>query len=336
MASVLLSVVIFTLLSIGLGFRVGIASSSRDSIKPCFSARSSRNGRPLTLFSASGEPEQDYEPPAPVKMENLIEEEKLSPAEYVLGRPGEFKRDAQQVGIDPVRFISYNLLALALALGANFLGVTSTLMSNTSPEFFRSLGVDQIYDVGGFRRYTAQDSKYSFIFPSSWEQDRSILAKKLKLNELPTKLRDASGNTGPDVALTPVKGSVPRSNRINVSVIKTKVLPGFSMKGTLGEPLDAAEFLLKNSIAPVSSGKTYELIGARGDKDRLGGDRYTFEYVVKKADKDGNPLFNQHSISVIMSRGTDLFTLTVVSPDQDWGERGADAGRVAASFELVS
>jgi hypothetical protein len=293
------------------------------------------------ILCAAGDGDGD-ETPVAVKMEDLMEgrdlikEEKLSPTEYVFGKEGEFKKDAQRAGIDPIRFISYNLLALVLALGANFLGITSTLMTNTDPDFFRNLGIDQLYDIGGFRRYSASDNKYSFMFPSQWEQDRSILAKKLKLNELPTKLRDASGNTGPDVALTPIKGSVPRSNRNNVSVIKTKVLPGFSMKGTLGDPKDAAEFLLRNSIAPASSGKTYQLISARGDKDPgLGGDRYTFEYVVKKADKDGNLLFNQHSLSVIMSRGTDLYTLTVVSPEQDWPERGLAAAQVASSFELA-
>ena len=289
------------------------------------------------LSLKSDNSEENYE--EPVKMEDVVvnkEPESLTTAEYVFGKEGEFNRDMAASGIDPVRFISYNLLALVLAIGANFLGVTSAIMTSTSPETFRSLGIDQLYDIGGYRRYTAADLKYSFMFPSTWEQDRTVLAKKLRLNELPTKLRDVSGNTGPDVALTPVKGSIPRSNRNNVSVIKTKVLPGFSMKGTLGPPQEAAEFLLKNSIAPPGSGKEYQLLGATEDKDPgLGGDRYIFEYTVRKADKDGNLLFNQHSISVIMNRGTDLYTLTVVAPQQDWNLRADAATKIAQSFKLV-
>ena len=88
-----------------------------------------------------------------------------------------------------------------------------------------------------------------------------------------------------------------------MSVIKSKVLPGFSMRGTLGEPQEAAEFLLKNSIAPPASGKTFELIGATQEGP---GETYIFEYTVKKEDSAGNIVFNQHSVSVIVSKGTDL------------------------------
>ncbi|KAJ1392471.1 hypothetical protein B484DRAFT_425520 [Ochromonadaceae sp. CCMP2298] len=57
----------------------------------------------------------------------------------------EYERPGQvSAGIDLKRFVTYNLLAVALALGANFLGVTSALMS-TNPTFFRSLGVDQSF-----------------------------------------------------------------------------------------------------------------------------------------------------------------------------------------------
>jgi hypothetical protein len=263
--------------------------------------------------------------------------------EYIFGKDGEFMQDAKNVGIDPVRFIGYNLLALILALGANFVGITSTLMTNTNPELFRSLGVDQLYDIGGYRRYTAADtsSKYTFVFPSGWEQDRAVLARKLRLNERPAALSgsDKAGNTDPDVALGPVRGSIPRSNRNNVSVIKSKVLPGFSLRSTLGDPEEAARFLLANSIAPPSSGKSWELLSATGDQDEGGSDRYVFEYTVqKKGGADGTALlFNQHSISSITSRDktNDLFTLTVVAPEEDWSLREEQARATAQSFHLV-
>jgi hypothetical protein len=54
----------------------------------------------------------------------------------------------EDVTFDLARFVAYNLLAVVIALGANFLGVTSGIMSQ-NPTFFRSLGVDQLYSVSG-------------------------------------------------------------------------------------------------------------------------------------------------------------------------------------------
>ncbi len=261
------------------------------------------------------------------------EPDKMDVGTYVFGKPGELRKDASKAGIDPVRFISYNLLAVALALGANFLGVTSLLMSNSNPDYFRSIGLDQLYEIGGYRRYSSPEQKYQFMYPSTWEQDRAVLSQKLRLAETPAAMKKSAGNTGLDVALGPVRGSIPRSNRNNVSVIKSKVLPGFSMRGTLGEPQEAAEFLLKNSIAPPSSGKTYSLLSAKSEGPT--GERYLFEYSVKKLDSNGNAVFNQHSISVIANRGLDLYTCTVVAPEQDWASRSDQANIVAESFQVA-
>lgn len=43
--------------------------------------------------------------------------------------------------------------------------------------------------------------------------------------------------------------------RENLSVIRSSVLPGFTLRTTLGEPREAAERLLSTAIAPVGSGK---------------------------------------------------------------------------------
>ncbi len=271
--------------------------------------------------------------PEPVRMQAPDEDaDNVDIGTYVFGKPGELRNDAEKAGIDPARFIGYNLLALMLALGANFVGVTSLLMSKTNPEYFRSIGLDQLYEVGGYRRYSSPEQKYQFMYPSTWEQDRAVLAQKLRLAETPSAMKKSVENTGPDVALGPVRGSIPRSNKNNVSVIKSKVLAGFSMQGTLGDPQQAAEFLLKSSIAPPASGKTYKLIGAQREGP---GEKYVFEYTVKKLDSNGNAVFNQHSISVIANRGTDLYTCTVVAPEQDWAEREEQAKVVANSFQIT-
>lgn len=41
----------------------------------------------------------------------------------------------------------------------------------------------------------------------------------------------------------------------NVSVVKSELMPGFSLKKTLGEPNEAAEKLLSTVIAPPGSGE---------------------------------------------------------------------------------
>jgi hypothetical protein len=43
--------------------------------------------------------------------------------------------------------------------------------------------------------------------------------------------------------------------RENLSVIRSSVLPGFSLRGTLGSPNEAADRLLSSVIAPAASGK---------------------------------------------------------------------------------
>lgn len=257
---------------------------------------------------------------------------------YLFGKEGEFVEDAARADINPVRFVSYNLLAIALAFGANFLGITSTLMSNTSPALFQSLKLDQLYMIGGFRRYVNNDDKYELIYPSQWEFDRDVLMAKLNMNEVPASMREKTKRAFPDVALAPPAGSIVRSKLNNVSVIKSKVLPGFQMRKTMGSPNDAAEFLLKNSIAPASSGKTFSLINAYEASEPGYGDvKYIFEYVVRKADTDGNIIFNQHSVSAIMAQESknELFTLTFVAPDRDWVDRKDIAYKIAESFAQI-
>jgi len=80
---------------------------------------------------------------------------------------------------DWVRFFSYNTLAIVLAVGANFLGVTSLLMTQTNPEIFRSLKLDQLYSVGGYRRYISTENQYEFTFPDNWLIDQSVLLSNI-------------------------------------------------------------------------------------------------------------------------------------------------------------
>ena len=166
-------------------------------------------------------------------------------AEYNFGREGDLRR----IKIDPVRFVSFALLAALLALGGNFLGVTEALLSN-GPESVtssaQSLGLDQIYSVKGFKRYVSLDYGYEYVYPSTWLADQTITLSKVKMRETPSSLRYKLQN-GPDSAFGPSASD----GRINLSVVRSAVLPGFSLRGTLGDPKSAAEALLSKAIAPA-------------------------------------------------------------------------------------
>ena len=143
---------------------------------------------------------------------------------YFFGKDDEFRRDAARVGLDPGRFIAFNSLALVLALGANFLGVTEGLLSIAPQPLIsasRRLGIDQIYAVKGFKRYVSEDGRYEFKYPSTWLQDQAVVMKKVKTAELPQTLRkkvEAEQRAGPDAAFGPMAGD----GRVNLSVVKTR------------------------------------------------------------------------------------------------------------------
>ncbi len=74
-----------------------------------------------------------------------------------------------------------------------------------------------------------------------------------------------------------------------MSVVRSALLPGFSLRGTLGAPAAAAATLLATVIAPEGSGRRAALLAAgeavRGPRAAAdGGLVYTLEYVLTKAD----------------------------------------------------
>lgn len=116
-----------------------------------------------------------------------------------------------------------------------------------------------------------------------------------------------------------------------MSVIVSKVGPGFSLRSTLGSPERAAETLLQVSLAPEGSGRVATLIKAEDDLIR---DMYQFEYVVDRGER-GPPL---RAISVIAERnGEELITLTVVAPRADWDmpSQMTELRKIASSFHLT-
>jgi PsbP len=271
-----------------------------------------------------------------------VEDDDIDVKTFFLGNEGEFVGDVKKLKIDLPRFVAYNLLAVALAFGSNFLGVTSVLMSSTNPEYFRSAGLDQLYSVGGFRRHVDVEDKYEYIFPENWLFDRSIMLADARERDMPKNLRDRKQlSVRPDSAYGPDgRDGKPGDFKENISVIKSNVMPGFTLKGTLGEPREAAERLLQNMIAAPGSGKSYVLLDAYAES-REGSPAYVFEYTIKKEGtlNSNNVMrggFYQHSVSVVMSRGTELFTLTGVAPESTWGTQKQTIDIITKSFKIAA
>ena len=120
----------------------------------------------------------------------------------------------------------------------------------------------------------------------------------------------------------------------NVSVIVAGGLSGFSLKGTLGSPTEAAEKLIRLSLAPEGSGRTVTLRSAVEDVDRQ---IYQLDYDVDR----GNGRVPLRAISIIAAGtplGTKLITLTVTAPKEIWDSDATMATkleRIASSFHTT-
>lgn len=121
-----------------------------------------------------------------------------------------------------------------------------------------------------------------------------------------------------------------RENRLeNLSLIKTKIEPEFSLEKNLGTPREGAIYLLDNVIAPQGSGKVYSLLDAY---DRVKGDQnyYVFEYTLKILNKN----FFQHTISVVTASFGDLYTFTVTIPEGKYDSYRNNVMEIITSFEV--
>lgn len=133
---------------------------------------------------------------------------------------------------------------------------------------------------------------------------------------------------GPPGRLNPRTG-VSEQGDTNVSVIVSGGLSGFSLRGTLGPPDEAADKLIRLSLAPPGSGRTITLRSATEETDRQ---VYRLEYDVDRGER-GPPL---RAISIIAAGspvGTKLITMTVTAPKDVWTSTLATKlERIASSF----
>ena len=226
------------------------------------------------------------------------------------------------MGTSPRRIFLSLTTSTSIALAANFLGVTSNLLGTMPSEVVESTGLDTYYPVNDFKRYNG--AGYTVTIPKEWVADTAVeLAKATRrAGTLDYGMkRPSSGAPGagvlPDAAFGPpgkkdARGLTPQGADTNLSIVISQLRKGFSLS-ELGPPKDAAEFLIRVSLAPEGSGRVGTLLTA--SEVRRGGPLYQFEYEVDRGER-GPPL---RAISVIgVVDGGKLITGTVVAPKADW------------------
>merc|ERR1719444_301600 len=175
------------------------------------------------------------------------------------------------------RRIAISLITSSMiALGTNFLGGTSTILSSLPEDTVERSGLDTYYPRGDYKRYRGYDYKYSFIIPKDWVADQAILVAKTQsragILDYSKAQSQRASRTLPDAAFGPVgrfnERGISQSDE-NVSVIASKLpVSGFTLD-KLGSPERAAEKLFALALAPEGSGRQASLIEAckefRGD-----------------------------------------------------------------------
>jgi len=222
----------------------------------------------------------------------------------------------------------------ALALGANFLGVTSRTLTAFAPEFARAKRLDALFPVDGFARCYAPRAGYEFVVPMDWLVDQTVTLRNARrgVESLdPPELRKGRARevSEPDAAYGP-RGT---SGEENVSVIRSSVPRGFDLS-VFGDANRQAEWLLANVLAKPGSGKTGELLSASQRKGSNGTVYYTFEYTIRKGDGAAPDGWFRHNIGVFAVRGDQLYTFVAQIPEERWPKMKETFFAMAESFRV--
>jgi hypothetical protein len=245
------------------------------------------------------------------------------------------------MGTNPRRIALSIFSATGIALAGNFLGVTSRLLTVIPEDKVEATGLDTYFPRGNFKR--CQTDEYTYVLPSEWVADTFLALAKAQRKaqpldysmDQPQKRSSRATTTLPDSAYGPPgrlnQKGVTQQGDTNVSVIVSSGLSGFTLKGTLGTPKDAAESLLLKSIAPEGSGRTATLLRSIEDRN---GENYKFEYIVDFGER--RPPLRNIAVIAASPNGETLYILTVVAPAEKWMDDKYDAKlrKIADSFHL--
>jgi len=221
----------------------------------------------------------------------------------------------------------------ALALGANFLGITSLVLRANEP-LARALKLDTVYEVSGYRRDRNEEKGYEFLFPNEYLADQTIARRnamrKAQSLDLPS-LRDTKGqkNVGePESAFGPMG----TNGEENMSVIVQTSTKGFFDLGQFGDAEEQASWLLENALARPGSGKEAKLFSASETIGENGIKYYQFEYTIKTAN------WYRRNVAVFAQnkKTGDVYTFVAQCPVERWDGMGEKFRKSANSFRVFT
>jgi len=244
-----------------------------------------------------------------------------------------------------------------IAPATNLWGTGSFLLS-LSPDAARQAKLDTFYPVatqpfypysrgyldyeyGGFKRYVDDPGqRFEFRYPATYVQDQAVFMRNQEA-AYSQRMMD------PTLAATPAKLAVPRRKQQgvavafgpeggtggeNLSVVIGAIEPGFTLRGALGPPMEAAERLLAATIAKQSVVDSTTLLDAfERPSARSGLPLYQFAYRVQYVGGVQKP---SYTVCVVGTRDGQLYTFASRVPATVWEEKEAALREVASSFVL--
>ena len=190
----------------------------------------------------------------------------------------------RRLNTSPRRVALYAGSSGLLALGANFMGGTSALLS-LAPAPSRSARLDLVYPVAGFKRCVdPEGGRFSFIYPARlladqrlYQQRASLLRERLNDPLLERSALDSERRgrraAGLPLPLTPslsvaaFGNGAPRGFSLgaeeNLSMVVGTLPAGATLHSAFGEPADAADKLLR-----LTRGGTAALVDAHTVRSR--------------------------------------------------------------------
>ncbi|CAL6283670.1 unnamed protein product [Bathycoccus prasinos] len=237
-----------------------------------------------------------------------------------------------KLNTSPRRIVLAMTSTTALALGANFLGITSLFLRVNEP-LARKLKLDTVYEVSGYRRDRNDEKGYEFLFPNEYLADQTIARRnamrKAQTLDLPS-LRDTKGqkNVGePESAFGPMG----TNGEENMSVIVQTSTKGFDL-GQFGDAEEQASWLLENALARPGSGKEAKLFSASETIGEDGIKYYQFEYTIKTAN------WYRRNVAVFAQnkKTGDVYTFVAQCPVERWDGMGEKFRKSANSFRVFT
>ena len=244
------------------------------------------------------------------------------------------------------------LIPLLIGPATNLWGSGSFLLS-LAPEAARKQRLDTFYPVSnrkaypydkgyldyssGSTRYYDEEGRFEFRYPASYVRDRAVYLRNvdaayqrrmLATSGLPSS--SAVKPRGTEVAFGPSDGTGTRDE--NLSVVIAAIERGFTLRGVLGPPSEAAERLLRETIALQAVVEQTTLLGAsERTSERSGTPLYQFEYRVDYVNPQQPP---SYTVCVVGASRDTLYTFASRVPASVWAERADQLREAASSFVL--